>query len=73
MSHPGMESLDMLDPANSYTTLFGVGAAFVLGIGGLLHGVVLMLVLAALPAQRPFFRGRSLNRTTAVLVPEDAG
>jgi amino acid transporter len=64
---------DMIDPANSYTTLFGVGAAFVLGIGGLVLGVVLMLVLAAMPAQRPFFRGEALNRSTAVLVPEDNG
>ena len=64
---------DMLDPVNSYTTLVGVGAAFVLGIGGLVLGVVLMLVLAALPAHRLFFRGQALNRGTAVLVPEDAG
>ena len=47
--------------------------AFVLGIGGLVLGVVLMLVLAALPAHRLFFRGQALNRGTAVLVPEDAG
>lgn len=64
-------AFDMWDPANNYTTLFGVGAAFVLGIGGLVLGVVLMLVLATLREQRPFFRGEALNRTTAVLVPED--
>jgi len=64
-------ALDMWDPENNYTTLFGVGAAFVLGIGGLLLGVVLMLVLSAFPQYKPFFRGRSLNRGTAVLVPEE--
>lgn len=64
-------ALDMWDPVNNYETLLGVGAAFVLGIGGLLLGVVLMIVLAALPAYRPFFRGETLDRSTAVLVPED--
>ena len=62
-------AIDMYDPENSYTTLFGVGAAFVLGIGGLVLGVVLMVVLRhARPAA--FFRGEALNRDTAVLVPE---
>jgi len=65
-------ALDMWDPENNYTTLFGVGAAFVLGIGGLLLGVVLMLLLAAFPQYKPFFHGRTLNRDTQVLAPEDA-
>lgn len=64
-------ALDMWDPENNYETLLGVGAAFVLGIGGLLLGAVLMLALAAFPQHRPFFRGEALNRSTAVLVPED--
>jgi amino acid transporter len=65
-------ALDMWDPENNYETVFGVGAAFVLGIGGLLLGVVLMLVLAAFPQYKPFFHGRTLNRETRVLAPEDA-
>lgn len=69
----GRSAYDMWDPANNYTTLFGVGASFVLGIGGFVLGIVLMLLLAAFPQYRPFFRGRTLDRSTAVLVPEDDG
>jgi amino acid transporter len=61
---------DMYDPENNYTTLFGVGAAFVLGIGGLLLGVVLMIALSFVPDLKPFFHGVTLTRETPVLVPE---
>lgn len=64
-------AIDMLDPDYGYTILLGVGGVFVIGIGSLLLGVVLMLVWAAIPSSRPFFRGESLNRDTEVLVPED--
>lgn len=64
-------AIDMLNPDYGYTVLFGVGGVFVIGIGSLLLGVVLMVAWALIPASRPFFRGESLNRDTAVLVPED--
>jgi amino acid transporter len=64
-------AIDMLDPDYGYTVLFGVGGVFVIGIGSLLLGVVLMVVWALFRESRPFFRGESLNRDTEVLVPED--
>lgn len=64
-------AIDMLNPDYGYTVLLGVGGVFVIGIGSLLLGVVLMVIWALIPASRPFFRGESLNRDTEVLVPED--
>jgi hypothetical protein len=53
------------------TSLWGIGGAFLLGIGGLALGVVLMFIWYVFPRSKPFFRGESLNRETPVLVPED--
>lgn len=64
-------AIDMLDPEYGETVLFGVGGVFVIGIGSLLVGVVLMVVWATRPASRPFFRGETLNEDTAVLVPDE--
>lgn len=64
-------AIDMLDPEYGETVLFGVGGVFVIGIGSLLVGVVLMVVWATRPASRPFFRGETLNENTAVLVPDE--
>ncbi|MET0302963.1 MAG: APC family permease [Microbacteriaceae bacterium] len=64
-------AIDMLNPDYGYTVLFGVGGVFVIGIGSLLVGVVLMVVWAAFAGSRPFFRGESLNRETPVLVPDE--
>ena len=64
-------AIDMWDVDYGYTVLFGIGGTFVLGIGSLLLGVVLMLVWWMFPGAKPFFRGESLNRDTPVLVPED--
>lgn len=64
-------AIDMLDPDYGYTVLLGVGGVFVIGIGSLLLGVVLMVIWAFVPASKPFYRGESLNRDTEVLVPED--
>jgi amino acid transporter len=63
-------AIDMLDPEYGYTTLFGVGGVFVVGIGSLAFGVLLMVVWALFAGSRPFFSGRSLNRETEVLVPD---
>ena len=64
-------AIDMLDPDYGYTVLFGVGGVFVIGIGSLLVGAVLMVVWSFFPGSKPFFRGESLNASTEVLVPDD--
>jgi hypothetical protein len=61
----------MFDPDYGYSVLFGVGGTFVIGIGSLAIGVVLMVVWALFAESRPFFRGETLNRDTGVLVPEE--
>jgi hypothetical protein len=63
-------AIDMLDPDYGYTVLFGIGGVFVIGVGSLLVGAVVMVVWYFFPAAKPFFRGESLNRETPVLVPE---
>lgn len=64
------------DTAASYTGFhvpgldWEVGGAFILGVGTMLIGVVIMLVLMrTMPA---FFRGETLNRNTKTLVPDVA-
>lgn len=64
-------AIDMFDVDYGYTVLFGIGGTFVIGIGSLAVGVVLMLVWFAFPRAKSFFRGESLNAETPVLVPED--
>ena len=64
-------AIDMLNPDYGYTVLLGVGGVFVIGIGSLLLGVVLMIIWSFFPGSKPFFRGESLNRDTEVLVPEE--
>jgi amino acid transporter len=64
-------AIDMYDVDYGYTVLWGVGGTFVIGIGSLALGVVLMLIWFAFPRSKPFFRGESLNRDTEVLVPDE--
>lgn len=66
-------AIDMYDVDYGYTVLFGIGGTFVVGIGALLVGVVLMFVWYLFPRSKPFFDGRSLNRDTPVMVPEEPG
>jgi amino acid transporter len=55
---------DLLDPEESETTMLGVGGAFVLGIGSMLLGVILMIVYNLVaPA---FFQGRTLRSDTVL-------
>ncbi len=63
--------VDMLDPEYGETVLLGVGGVFVVGVGSLLVGVLLMVIWSFAASARPFFRGESLNRGTAVLVPDE--
>jgi amino acid transporter len=63
-----------LDPDYGYTSIGGIGGVFLLGIGSLLLGVVLMLVWQSLsPA---YFRGETLAKrdsTDLVLAPVSEG
>lgn len=65
-------AIDMLSPEYSETVLFGIGGAFVLGVGALLAGVVLMLFWWLRPESKVFFQGQSLNINTPILVPEES-
>ncbi|WP_434810730.1 APC family permease [Microbacterium sp. bgisy189] len=66
-------AIDMLDPDYGYSgTLLGVGSTFVVGVGALLVGVVLMFVWYMFPRSKRFFSGQSLNRETPVMVPDEA-
>ncbi|MET0481021.1 MAG: amino acid transporter, partial [Mycetocola sp.] len=62
--------IDMYDVDYGYTVLLGIGGTFVVGVGALAFGVVLMVIWWMFPGSKPFFRGESLNRDTAVLVPD---
>ncbi|MDR6198958.1 amino acid transporter [Microbacterium sp. SORGH_AS428] len=64
-------AIDMWDVDYGYTVLFGIGGTFVIGIGALAVGVVLMFVWFLFPRSKRFFRGESLNRDTEVLVPDE--
>lgn len=66
-------AIDMWDVDYGYTVLFGIGGTFVVGIGALLVGVVLMVIWYLFPRSKPFFQGRSLNRETPVMVPDEPG
>ncbi len=66
-------AIDMYDVDYGYTVLFGMGGTFVVGIGALLIGVVLMVIWYLFPRAKPFFAGQSLNRDTPVMVPDEAG
>lgn len=64
-------AIDMFDIDYGYTVLFGVGGAFVIGVGAILIGFVLMGLWWLQPGSKPFFRRQSLNRDTPVLVPDE--
>jgi hypothetical protein len=60
-------AVDTLDPAyGSGSSVFGLGSVFVIGIGLLVLGAVLMLVWRARHPQ--FFRGETLRQDTPSLV-----
>lgn len=64
-------AIDMWSTDYSETVLLGIGGAFVIGVGAILLGFVLMGIWWLRPNSRPFFRGESLNRDTPVLVPDE--
>lgn len=62
--------IDTTDPEyGSGGSILGLGTVFVLGIGTLLLGVVVMLAFQA--RSRAFFRGETLKRDTPALIVED--
>ncbi len=63
-------AVDMFAADYGNTVIWGVGGVFVIGIGSLAVGAVLMVVWFFFADSKPFFRGESLNRETAVLVPD---
>jgi amino acid transporter len=63
-------AIDMVDPDYGYTVIWGIGGVFVVGVGSLAVGVVLMVLWFLFAGSKPFFRGESLNRETPILVPE---
>ncbi|MFE6040900.1 APC family permease [Streptomyces sp. NPDC056452] len=65
----GKTLYDMWDPAyGSGSSVFGVGSVFVIGVGLLALGVVLMLVMRR--RSPAFFRGEVLTKETPALVVE---
>jgi amino acid transporter len=50
-------AIDMFDVNYGNTVLLGIGGTFVVGIGALLVGVVLMFVWYLFPRSKPFFQG----------------
>jgi amino acid transporter len=55
---------DLLDQDNSETVLLGIGGAFVLGVGSMVLGVLIMIVHNIM--QPAFYQGRTLRRDTVV-------
>ncbi len=64
-------AIDMISTDYSETVLLGVGGAFVIGVGAILLGFVLMGIWWLRPNSKPFFAGESLNRDTPILVPDE--
>ncbi|GAA3084914.1 APC family permease [Pseudonocardia yunnanensis] len=61
-----LSSVDYASPEAGSTTLFGVGGVFLIGIGALVLGAILMLVYSRVAP--PFFRGETLRPGTADLL-----
>jgi amino acid transporter len=62
-------AIDMYDPEYGDTSFADVGGVFLLGIGSLLLGVILMVVTEI--AMPDYFRGRTLTRETRPLVLDE--
>lgn len=60
----------MLDPDYGETTIWGLSGTFVMGVGALVLGLVVMYIWSRFPGSREYFDGESLNEDTPVLVPE---
>ncbi len=66
-----LSAIDYAKPGSGTTTVFGIGGVFVVGIGSLVVGAVLMLVYSRMaPA---FFRGETLRKGDADLLLGPSG
>ena len=63
-----LSAISYAQPDAGSTVVFGVGGTFVVGIGSLVLGALLMLVYSRIAP--PFFRGRTLTRGSADLLLE---
>lgn len=61
-------AIQMWSPDYSDSSYFGIGGVFVIGIGSLAFGVLLMFLWQL--KQPAFFRGETLRKDTPVLVPD---
>ncbi len=59
-------SIGYANPEGGETTVFGIGGVFVIGVGALLLGAVLMFAYSRIAP--PFFRGETLTRGSADLL-----
>lgn len=64
-------AIDMWNVNYGQTVIFGIGGAFVIGLGAFLVGFVLMGLWATRSNSRPFFNRISLNRETPIQVPDE--
>ncbi len=64
-------AISMFDPNYGTTQLLGTSGTFVMGVGSLLLGLVVMFIWSRFPGAKEFFSGKALNRETPVLVPEN--
>lgn len=62
-------AIDSLNPDYGYTTIWGIGGVFVIGIGSLALGAVLMVVTNIFMPD--YFQGKTLHHDTPVLVPDE--
>lgn len=63
-------AIDMADPEYGNATIAGVGSTFVIGIGSLVLGIVVMFIWAAFPGSKPYFNKETINKDSKILAPE---
>ena len=66
-----LSAIGYADPDGGETVVFGIGGVFVIGIGALVLGAILMLIYSRIAP--PFFRGQTLVPGTADMVLEGGG
>jgi amino acid transporter len=64
-----LSSIDYASPDAGATTVFGIGGVFVIGIGAIALGAVLMLIYSRIAP--PFFRGETLRPGTSDVLLHD--
>ena len=62
-------AIDSFNPDYGTTSMLGIGGVFVIGVGSLLLGAVLMLITSFFMPD--YFKGKTLRADTPVLVPDE--